>query len=160
MGFLLFDDVMRSLETKSKMQNPGEFAYSNVSILERCFYHNLVKYKNHYVKRPLLTLTFLFKVGYRLKTLHHRDIQPYTTIQRLTLEQITVAQLEMASVTGKIVRLQKVDVLNGMIVNSFTNLINILQLLLETRFTGQEVMQMLLMKKEPSCGSSKVILML
>ena len=112
------------------------------------------------MKRPLLILTFLFKVGYQLKTLHHRDIQPFTTIQKLSLKQITVVQLAMDSVTGKIVRLQKVNVLNGMIVNSFINLTNILQQLLETRFTGQEVMQMLLMKKEPSCGSSKVVLML
>ena len=141
------------------MRNPGESVSSNVSILKRCFNHNLILI-NHGLKRPLLILTFLFKVGYQLKTLHHRDIQPFTTIQKLSLKQITVVQLAMDSVTGKIVRLQKVNVLNGMIVNSFINLTNILQQLLETRFTGQEVMQMLLMKKEPSCGSSKVILLL
>ena len=143
------------------MRNPGESVSSNVSILKRCFNHNLILiYKNHGLKRPLLILTFLFKVGYQLKTLHHRDIQPFTTILKLSLKQITVVQLAMDSVTGKIVRLQKVNVLNGVIVNSFINLTNILQQLLETRFTGQEVMQMLLMKKEPSCGSSKVILLL
>ena len=143
------------------MRNPGESVSSNVSILKRCFNHNLIliDYKNHGLKRPLLILTFLFKVGYQLKTLHHRDIQPFTTVQKLSLKQITVVQLAMDSVTGKIVRLQKVNVLNGVIVNSFINLTNILQQLLETRFTGQEVMQMLLMKKEPSCGSSKVILL-
>ena len=152
---------MQNLETKSKMRNPGESVSSNVSILKRCVNHNLILiYKNHGLKRPLLILTFLFKVGYQLKTLHHRDIQPFTTVQKLSLKQITVVQLAMDSVTGKIVRLQKVNVLNGMIVNSFINLTNILQQLLETRFTGQEVMQMLLMKKEPSCGSSKVILLL